>query len=55
MIDPLKPPHVLGTLHADAQVGPIEIPAAVLRNFPHPELRGHAPDHVVLAVRRADR
>lgn len=54
MIDSLKPLHVLGTLYGDAQIGPIEIPAAVLRNFSHPESRSHPSNHVVLAVCRAD-
>lgn len=54
VIDPLESLHVLGTFYADAQVGPIEIPAAVLRDLFHPELRGHASNHVVLAVARTD-
>lgn len=54
MIDSLKSLHVLGTLYADAQIGPIKIPAAVLRNFSHPESGSHSSNHVVFAVCRAD-
>lgn len=54
MIDSLKSLHVLGTLYADAQIGPIEIPAAVLRNFSHSESCSHPSNHIVFAARRAD-